>query len=84
MASLLAGAVAVMTNPLYMEREIAHQMKDSGAKIIITMDMFVSRVEKVIEETELEHMIVTSVADYLPFPRISSTRSKPRRRALFR
>ena len=43
---LLAGAVAVMTNPLYMEREIAHQMKDSGAKIIITMDMFVSRVEK--------------------------------------
>ncbi|WP_433938034.1 long-chain-fatty-acid--CoA ligase [Paenibacillus lautus] len=66
---LLAGAVAVMTNPLYMEREIAHQMKDSGAKIIITMDMFVSRVEKVIEETELEHMIVTSVADYLPFPK---------------
>ncbi|GAE10021.1 long-chain-fatty-acid-CoA ligase [Paenibacillus sp. JCM 10914] len=67
--ALLAGAVVVMTNPLYMEREVAHQMKDSGAKIIITLDMFVSRVEAVIQETELKHMIVTSVADYLPFPK---------------
>lgn len=67
--TLLAGAVAVMTNPLYMEREILHQMKDSGAKVIITMDMFAARVEKVISETELKHMIVTSIPDYLPFPK---------------
>ncbi|MFC7679127.1 long-chain fatty acid--CoA ligase [Paenibacillus sp. GCM10028914] len=67
--TLLAGAVAVMTNPLYMEREIEHQMKDSGAKVMITMDMFAHRVEKVIAETKLQHMIVTSIADYLPFPK---------------
>lgn len=67
--ALMAGAVTVMTNPLYMEREILHQMKDSGAKVIITMDMFAARVEKVIAETELKHMIVTSIPDYLPFPK---------------
>ncbi|WP_106769332.1 long-chain-fatty-acid--CoA ligase [Paenibacillus faecalis] len=66
---LLAGGVAVMTNPLYMEREISHQMKDSGAKVMITMDMFVSRVQKVIADTDLKHLIVTSLPDYLPFPK---------------
>lgn len=67
--ALLSGAVVVMTNPLYMEREIAHQMQDSGAKAIITLDHFVARVEKVQGETELKHIIVTSIADYLPFPK---------------
>ena len=35
-----AGAVAVMTNPLYMESELTHQIKDSGAKHLITLDIF--------------------------------------------
>ncbi|MFD2700427.1 long-chain fatty acid--CoA ligase [Paenibacillus shunpengii] len=64
--TLLLGGVAVMTNPLYMERELAHQMKDSGAKIIITLDTFYSRVENTVQETEIKHTIVTGVKDYLP------------------
>ncbi|SDW06429.1 long-chain acyl-CoA synthetase [Paenibacillus sp. PDC88] len=64
--TLLIGGVAVMTNPLYMERELAHQMKDSGAKIIITLDTFYSRVENIVQETEIKHTIVTGVKDYLP------------------
>ncbi|GAK43255.1 hypothetical protein TCA2_5751 [Paenibacillus sp. TCA20] len=64
--TLLLGGVAVMTNPLYMERELAHQMKDSGAKIIITLDTFYSRVENIVQETEIKHTIVTGVKDYLP------------------
>ena len=35
-----AKAVAVMTNPLYMESELTHQIKDSGAKHLITLDIF--------------------------------------------
>lgn len=66
---LFAGGIVVQTNPLYMERELEYQMKDSGAKIIITMDILFPRVAKVKPRTDLEHVIVTAIKDYLPFPK---------------
>lgn len=66
---LLAGGVVVPTNPLYTEREIEYQMKDSGAKAIITLDILFPRVSKVFTQTNLEHLIVTAIKDYLPFPK---------------
>ncbi|AOM82304.1 AMP-binding protein [Salisediminibacterium beveridgei] len=67
--ALLAGAVVVQTNPLYVERELEHQMVDSGAKIMICLDLLYSRVMNVIDKTSLEHVIVTGIKDYLPFPK---------------
>lgn len=66
---LYAGGVVVMTNPLYTEREIAYQMKDSGAKAIIALDILFPRINKVIKETDLENVIVTGIKDYLSFPK---------------
>ncbi|MBA4538315.1 long-chain-fatty-acid--CoA ligase [Bacillus aquiflavi] len=66
---LMAGGVVVQTNPLYMEREIEYQMKDSGAKVIITLDVLFPRVMKVMPKTNLEHIIVTAIKDFLPFPK---------------
>lgn len=66
---LFAGGIVVQTNPLYMEREIEYQMKDSGAKIIITLEILYPRVMKVMAETNLEHIIVTAIKDFLPFPK---------------
>ncbi|WP_257474924.1 AMP-binding protein [Bacillus sp. MCCB 382] len=66
---LYAGGVVVQTNPLYMEREIEYQMKDSGAKVILTLDILYPRVSKVMKNTDLEHIIVTAIKDYLPFPK---------------
>jgi long-chain acyl-CoA synthetase len=66
---LYAGGVVVQTNPLYTEREIEYQMKDSGAKAILTLDILYPRVSKVMKETDLEHIIVTAIKDYLPFPK---------------
>ncbi|WP_330999326.1 AMP-binding protein [Rossellomorea arthrocnemi] len=66
---LYAGGVVVQTNPLYMEREIEYQMKDSGAKVILTLDILYPRVSKVMKSTDLEHIIVTAIKDYLPFPK---------------
>ncbi|MBO0992250.1 long-chain-fatty-acid--CoA ligase [Bacillus sp. SD088] len=68
-ASLLTGAVVVQTNPLYKEREIEYQMKDSGARIIIALDILYPRISKVIKQTKLEHIVVTAISDYLPFPK---------------
>src|SRR2546421_2374436 len=64
--ALRAGAVVVPTNPLYTEREMQHQLADSGARFIVMLDMFYPIVRTVRANTELEHIIVTSPTDYLP------------------
>ena len=65
--ALFAGATVVMTNPLYTERELIHQLTDSGAETIITLDLLYSRVSSVRSSTPLKRLIVTSIGDYLPF-----------------
>ena len=66
---LYAGAIVVQTNPLYTEREIEYQMKDSGAKAILSLDILFPRISKVVKETGLENIIITGIKDYLPFPK---------------
>lgn len=67
--ALYAGATVVMTNPLYTEREIEYQLKDSGAKVIVSLDILYPRIMKVFKNTTLENVIITSIKDYLPFPK---------------
>ncbi len=67
--AMYAGAIVVQTNPLYTERELQYQMADSGAKVILLMDILYPRVMKIIKETALENVIVTAIKDYLPFPK---------------
>ncbi|MEW9032737.1 MAG: AMP-binding protein, partial [Planifilum fimeticola] len=45
--ALFAGAVVVQTNPMYMERELKHQLSDSGAETIICVDLVFDKVKKV-------------------------------------
>jgi len=66
--SLLAGAVVVQTNPMYTEREIEHQLSDAGAKLIITLDLLHRKVLGIRNRTQIKHVLVTSIKDYLPFP----------------
>jgi long-chain acyl-CoA synthetase len=64
--ALRVGAVVVPTNPLYTEREMQHQLADSDAKVIVMLDTFYPTVRKVRGNTALEHIIITSPADFLP------------------
>lgn len=66
---LRAGLVAVNTNPLYTPREMQHQFKDSGAKAIIILANFASNLEKIIDQTDIKHVIITNVGDLLGFPK---------------
>ncbi|WP_164668433.1 long-chain-fatty-acid--CoA ligase [Virgibacillus doumboii] len=67
--ALMAGAIVVQTNPLYMERELEYQLNDSGATIIVCLDILLPRVTNVRGNTSIEHTIVTGIKDYLPFPK---------------
>ncbi|NOZ00326.1 MAG: long-chain fatty acid--CoA ligase [Deltaproteobacteria bacterium] len=67
---LRAGAIAVMTNPMYVEREVVHQFNDSGAKVAIILDaLWMKTARKVRDKLPCEHYILTGIKDYLPFPK---------------
>ena len=38
------GGIAILNNPLYSDRELEHQFNDSGAKILITIDLLANRM----------------------------------------
>ncbi|MCE2594957.1 long-chain-fatty-acid--CoA ligase FadD [Motilimonas cestriensis] len=62
---LRAGMVVVNVNPLYTPRELKHQLKDSGAKAIVIVSNFAHTLEKVVQETPIEHVILTRLGDQL-------------------
>lgn len=63
--ALRAGLVVVNTNPLYTPREMKHQFTDSGAKAIVICENFASNLEKVIQDTGIKTVIVTSIGELL-------------------
>lgn len=67
--ALKAGLVVVNTNPLYTERELEHQLKDSGAKAIVVVEAFADTVANVLDKTDVETVITTRFGDSLGFPK---------------
>jgi len=61
--ALRAGLVVVNVNPLYTPRELKHQLNDSGAIAIVVIANFADTLEKVVDETPIEHVIVTHLGD---------------------
>ncbi len=62
--ALMAGAVVVQVNPLYMERELKHQLSDAGAKVMIALDLVYPKLRGL----GLDHIFVTSIPEYMPIP----------------
>jgi len=67
--ALRAGMVIVNVNPLYTARELAHQLKDSGARAIVVVAMSAATAGEILAETDIEEVVVTGVGDMLGFPR---------------
>jgi long-chain acyl-CoA synthetase len=62
---LRAGYTCVNVNPLYTARELEHQLKDSGATVIVILENFAATLEQVIEQTPIKHVVVASMGDLL-------------------
>ncbi|WP_314879324.1 long-chain-fatty-acid--CoA ligase FadD [Haemophilus parahaemolyticus] len=65
--ALRVGLVIVNVNPLYTPRELEHQLNDSGAKAIVIVSNFAATLEKVVFNTQIEHVILTRMGDQLSF-----------------
>lgn len=60
-----AGGVVVNVNPLYTPRELEHQLNDSDAKAIVIVSNFAHTLEQVLENTKVQHVILTNMGDML-------------------
>ena len=68
-AVLSLGGQVVMTNPLYVERELEHQWNDAGCELAITTDfLFATRLRHIRSRLPIKHYVVASIPEYLPFP----------------
>ncbi|MGF6775747.1 AMP-binding protein [Paraburkholderia sp. GAS334] len=63
-AILRAGYVVVNVNPLYMSRELEHQLNDSGAEALVLLDAFLPTLHAVERNTQVRHVVVASVAGH--------------------
>ncbi|HSR13845.1 MAG TPA: long-chain fatty acid--CoA ligase [Thermodesulfobacteriota bacterium] len=63
-AVLTIGGVVVNVNPMYVERELAHQLADAGAEAILALRDFLPRIEAAKAQTPLKTIIVTDLDEH--------------------
>lgn len=66
---LRAGLVVVNVNPMYTNRELKHQLNDSGAKAIVIVENFAHTLAEVVAETPVDLIITTRIGDMLGAPK---------------
>jgi len=62
---LRLGGVVVNVNPMYVERELAFQLKDAGAEGILTLREILPRVQAVQSQAPLKRILLTDLSDAL-------------------
>ncbi len=68
LGALRCGAVVVNTNPQYTPRELAHQISDAGARVIVIFESVLSTLAAARSETPVEHVVVCRLGDFMPWP----------------
>ncbi|MCA6216565.1 long-chain-fatty-acid--CoA ligase [Ideonella sp. B7] len=64
-AILRAGCVVVNVNPLYTPRELSHQLRDSGAKVLFVLENFAGTLEAITEPLPLRHIVLCAMGDLM-------------------
>jgi long-chain acyl-CoA synthetase len=64
--TLRAGGIATPCNFLYSADELAHQLHDAGAEIVVVLSSYYQKVHGIRAKTRLRHIIVTNIKEYFP------------------
>jgi long-chain acyl-CoA synthetase len=62
------GAIACPFNPTYTEREMQDALAATGAKTLVVLNRFYSKIKEFQRATSVEQIITTNIKEYLPFP----------------
>ena len=65
LGTLRAGFVVVNVNPLYTPRELEHQLKDSGAEVLVILENFCHIYQQIADQAQLKQVIVSSLGELL-------------------
>lgn len=65
-AVIKIGGIVVMHNPLYSPSELEYQFNDSGAKVVVTLDLFGNTIIDLRSKTQVKQIVCVSLRDYLP------------------
>ncbi|WID99219.1 AMP-binding protein [Bosea vestrisii] len=63
---LKLGCVHVPVNPLFREAELAYELNDTGAEVVVCLDALLPILRKVRDETAVKSVLVTGFADFMP------------------
>jgi long-chain acyl-CoA synthetase len=63
---LRAGGIVVPSNPLYVAREIEHQLNDSGATFAVALSLLYPNIKQIRAKTSLKQVIVANIKEYFP------------------
>ncbi len=66
LGALRAGMTVVNVNPLYTPRELQQQLADSGVAVIVIMENFAHKLQQIIAETKIRHVVVARLGDFVP------------------
>jgi long-chain acyl-CoA synthetase len=66
LGALRAGMTVVNVNPLYTPRELKEQLADAGVGVIVIMENFAHKLESVLAETQIRHVVVARLGDFMP------------------
>ncbi len=58
-----AGAINTTANPLYTARELTHQLHDSGAKLLVTIEAFLETATEVATAAGIEQIVLVGGGD---------------------
>lgn len=63
---LQAGCVLVNINPMYSPREVTQQLNDSGAEVLVTLDLLADKAQQILPDTQLRHVVLTQLGVWFP------------------
>jgi long-chain acyl-CoA synthetase len=64
--ALKAGCVLVNINPLYTPAEMARQLRDADARVLVVIDMFADKLAEALPQTDVRHVLVARLTDLFP------------------
>lgn len=69
LAVIRSDLILVPVNPLYTARELSHQLKDSGAEVLVVLEQFAHVVEAALPGTAVRQVVLCAVGDLMPWPK---------------
>jgi len=63
---LRAGCVLSGVSPLLSAKEMEYQLNDSGAKMLLTLDLLAGKAAEAVVKTSVKTVVVVGIADFLP------------------